>query len=54
MSNLEIAPTSPSITTLTPIHDTRVPVSTVSPNLWERVAIACRVKLSPLDRMAQA
>ena len=44
MSHLEVAPTSPSITTLAPIHDTREPVSTASPNLWERIAIACRVK----------
>lgn len=34
----------PSITTPAPIHDTRGPVSTAAPNLWERIAIACRVK----------
>lgn len=44
MSLLEAAPPAPSITTLAPIHDTREPVSTTSPNLWERIAIACRVK----------
>ena len=33
-----------SITTPAPIHDTRGPVSTAAPNLWERIAIACRVK----------
>jgi len=34
----------PSITTPPPIHDTPGPVGTAAPNLWERIAIACRVK----------
>lgn len=44
MIHLAADPPAPSITTLAPIHDTRAPVSTAVPNLWERIAIACRVK----------
>lgn len=44
MPHLATATAAPSITTLAPIHDTREPVSTAAPNLWERIAIACRVK----------
>lgn len=44
MPHLAAHPTAPSITTLAPIHDTREPVSTAAPNLWGRIAIACRVK----------
>lgn len=31
-------------TPLAEIHDTRQPVSTAAPNLWERIAIACRAR----------
>lgn len=35
----------PVITTALPvIHDTREPVSTTAPNLWQRIAIACRAR----------
>lgn len=44
MQLTETAPTSaPSITTPPLIHDTREPIGP-QPNLWERIAIACRVK----------
>lgn len=36
---------SPVITAHLPeIHDTRSPISATAPNLWERIAIACRTK----------
>ncbi len=43
-STLADSPPAPVISTPAEIHDTRQPVNTASPNLWERIAIACRAK----------
>lgn len=45
MQVIDSTRTVPVITTPLPvIHDTRAPLSTVAPNLWQRIAIACRAK----------
>lgn len=42
---IDLPRTSPVITTpVAVIHDTREPVSTAAPNLWQRIAIACRTR----------
>jgi integron integrase len=43
-SSLASPPSTPVITTPAEIHDTRRPVSLAAPNLWDRIAIACRTK----------
>lgn len=45
MQTVDAQGQAPGITTgPSVIHDTRGPVSSASPNLWERIAIACRAR----------